>query len=245
MLDTTTAAPVPASGDLIPPVAAAVALLDLPPRGARWTTLSACVLDAVWSLGSKYDSVVSPLVHRVLTPVAAGPLIAPEPPAVDPYSLARFLEQFPDEQALLAVSNGQLTSTRNGITKAEAALRFAQILIDHEIGDLLTATEALADPAAIKRVDRALRAVPGDGQFGIRRSYFWMLCGDDYRIKPDRMVMRWLAPFGVSDPARAHALLVEVAQWLSARPGSPRITPWQVDHAIWLAARTPKKKRPS
>jgi len=64
-----------------------------------------------------------------------------------------------------------------------------------------------------------------------------MLCGDDERIKPDRMVLRWLAPHGVRDPEIAQQLLIDVAAFLSHN-GTSLVTPWEVDHAIWVAART-------
>jgi hypothetical protein len=81
-----------------------------------------------------------------------------------------------------------------------------------------------------------MRRVRGEGRYGIRRGYFWMLCGDDGRIKPDRMVLRWLAPHGVRDPEVAQQLLIDVAAFLSQN-GAATVTPWEVDHAIWLAAR--------
>jgi hypothetical protein len=231
--------------DLVNRIAAAVAQLPLASRGSRWTSLSACVIDAVWSLGSHYRGVVVPLVHRLLIPAADGDLTAIELPTADPHPLGRLLERFPDEHALLeAADNRQLTSTRNGITKAAAVLQFASILVQHGLDDLDSAGKALSDGPRVQSIDRALARVPGEGHHGIRRGYFWMLCGDDERIKPDRMVLRWLRPFGVTDPARAHQVLVDVASFLTeqAGDGHPRVTPWQVDHAIWLAARSKGKR---
>jgi hypothetical protein len=39
----------------------AVVHLNLQPRQRRWTSLAYCVLDAVWSIGARYDTVVVPL----------------------------------------------------------------------------------------------------------------------------------------------------------------------------------------
>src|SRR3954453_5333642 len=114
-MTSTTLFRVPSPDDLVAGVAERVAALGPRPREQRWASLSACVLDAVWSIGARYDAVVAPLVRRVLEDGATGPLLAPEPPAQDVYPLERFTDRFPDEEALLAVArNRQRTSTRNG-----------------------------------------------------------------------------------------------------------------------------------
>ena len=148
-----------------------------PPR-EQWTSLSACVLDAVWSVGADHDRVVVPLVHRVLFPGATGPLTAESVPGVDPHPLPRLLTRFPDEETLQeAAQNRQRTSTRNGVTKADAALRFARTLAGHGVLGVEDLSRLLADPEAWSRIDRALSRIPGEGEHGARRSYFWMLCG--------------------------------------------------------------------
>jgi hypothetical protein len=221
--------------DLVDRVADRVAALGPRARGQRWASLSACVLDSVWSIGARYDALVMPVVRRVLEPGAQGPLLS-EAASDDVFPLPRFVKNFPDEHALIAASrNRQRTSTRNGVTKAQAALSYARILVDNGIHELGDVQRLAADPALHARVDRALSRVPGEGLHGIRRGYFWLLCGDD-QVKPDRMVLRWLAPHGVTDPSTAKQLLLDVAARLSARSGAP-VTPRAVDHAIWLAAR--------
>ncbi|WP_430331517.1 hypothetical protein [Rhodococcus sp. ACT016] len=56
-------------------------------------------------------------------------------------------------------------------------------------------------------------------------------------MKPDGMVLRWLARHGVVvSPAAAREVLASVVERLSVRMGQ-RITAWEVDHAIWLDAR--------
>jgi hypothetical protein len=223
--------------DLVAGVAERVAALGPRPREQRWASLSACVLDAVWSIGARYDGVVLPLIRRVLSDGAAGPLLVAQPPSEDVYPLGRFTERFPDEESLLAVArNRQRTSTRGGITKSQATLGYARVLLDHGVDDLAAANQVLASPPLLAAIENGMRRVRGEGRYGIRRGYFWMLCGDDGRIKPDRMVLRWLAPHGVRDPEVAQQLLIDVAAFLSQN-GAATVTPWEVDHAIWLAAR--------
>ena len=218
----------------------AAAALDPQPRSYRWTSLSYCVVDAIWSIGAHYDNVVVPLVARVAAAAGdASPAVpATSPPAPDPLPLPVLLARYPDVGALTARTNEQRTSTRNGIRKADAVLRYARILVEHQIIDLSAAGALLAGPdERFSVVDTALAAVPGDGQHGVRRGYLWMLCGSDQLVKPDRMVLRWIARHcpGVG-PADARRLLGEVAAALTTRLGRP-VTPWMLDHAIWQAER--------
>jgi hypothetical protein len=154
--------------------------LPVPPRLERWTSLSACVLDAVWSVGTDHDRVVVPLVRRVLESAATGPLLADSPSGADSHPLPRLLTRFPDEHALEAAAQSrQRTSTRGGVTKADAALRYARTLVTHGILGVEDLPRLLADPALWSRLDRALSRVPGEGQHGARRTHFWALCGVD------------------------------------------------------------------
>ena len=152
----------------------------VPPRIERWTSLSGCVLDAVWSVGADHDRVVVPLVRRVLEPAATGSLLADSPSRADSHPLPRLLTRFPDEQALeVAAQNRQRTSTRGGVTKADAALRYARTLVTHGVLGVEDLPRLLADQALCSRLDRALSRIPGEGQHGARRSHFWSLCGID------------------------------------------------------------------
>jgi hypothetical protein len=148
------------------------------PRIERWTSLSAYVLDAVWSVGTDHGRIVVPIVRRVLEPAATGPLLADSPSGADSHPLPRLLTRFPDEQALeTAAQNKQRTSTRGGVTKADAALRYARTLVTHGILGVEDLPRLLADQALWSRLDRALSRVPGEGQQGARRGHFWSLCG--------------------------------------------------------------------
>ena len=142
-----------------------------------------------------------------------------------------------DVDELVEVTNSQRTSTRGGILKAEASILYAQVLSAHEVETLSDATSLLADPDKLAAVDADLAKVPGDGHHGIRRGYLWMLVGDDDRIKPDRMVRRWFSDLGVPvDPQLAKDYILAAAPVCSEQLDR-KVTPWEIDHAIWLAAR--------
>jgi len=216
--------------------------LEPAPREKQWSSLTYCVLDAVWSISANYTSVVAPLVRRVAAQHGAPGLPATKTPGVDaadPLPLHAFLSEFPDEQSLIAVTNRQRTSTKGGITKAAAVRQHAEIFLSHGIATLGEAQSALLNPTALQSIDADLRTVPGEGASGIRRGYLWMLIGDDAAIKPDRMVMRWLATngAGVKNPEEARDVLAQVAQTLQGQ-----YTLWEIDHAIWRA-RQPSRTR--
>jgi hypothetical protein len=215
---------------------AAVAALDLTGRERVWTSLTYCVLDAVWSIGAHYDRVVVPLVRRVAELHGdASPTCPPEDaPTHDPFPLDAFLASYPDEERLRAATNSQRTSTRNGILKADAARRYAQILESTGISTRVQAAAVHGDAGKLDALNSKFRRVPGDG---VRRDYFWMLVGSDELVKPDRMVLRFLARHGVPVGVEAaRDVLAELARDLSSTRGLP-VTPWMVDHAIWRAER--------
>ena len=112
----------------------AVEALDPQPRVRCWTSLSYCVLDSVWSLGALYDSVVCPLVSKVaeangdLEPVISLPTELPS----DPLPLSALMSRYSTVDPRLEITNMQRTSTRAGIPKADAVLRYANILIKHK-----------------------------------------------------------------------------------------------------------------
>ncbi|GIH20708.1 hypothetical protein [Rugosimonospora africana] len=222
-------------------VVEALAALDPQPRERRWSSLSYCVIDAVWSISARYDEVVAPLVRRVAErnndqhPSVAA--TAPLPP--DPLPLQALLDRYPSAATLRADTNRQLTSTRGGIRKTDAALRYAGILIDHDVPDLSAVPRIIGDCRRFDELNKALAAVPGEGSNGVRRGYLWMLAGSDDLSKPDRMILRWLARHGCpANPAEARGILQQAAQELTRRLHRP-VTPWMIDHSIWLTRRQP------
>jgi len=93
----------------------ALAALDPKPRVRRWSSLSYCVIDAVWSISAHYDQVVAPLVRRVAErhgdpqPVVAANAALPP----DPLPLPALLDRYPTAATLRADTNGQRTSSRS------------------------------------------------------------------------------------------------------------------------------------
>jgi hypothetical protein len=198
-----------------------------------------CVLDAVYSVGARYAGVARvcrayagharldpvTVAHRdiatVLGTAAEQPL---EAFVADVHAVG--VDRFAGE----VVRHRGRTSPRGGTLKADAALRYAQILVEldvHRVGDL---HDLFVDTDRFDAVQARLRQVPGNGAFDVRMGYLWMLTGQDGVVKPDRMVLRWLARHSPTpiDPATARELLAAVAQVVGC-------SPWELDHAIWQA----------
>ncbi len=214
----------------------AVEALAVQPRQRRWTSVTYCVLDAVWSIGIGYDAHVVPAVRRVATAAGDGnPVVATDAvPSQDPLPLSTFRSTYPATDQLVAVTSSHRTSSRSGILKADAALRYADVLTGFGIDTLADASKTLTDTDRVDEISAELRRIPGDG---VRTGYFWMLVGDDDTVKPDRMILRFLGRHGApTDVLGAKVILRELAEHLTT-PVRP-VTPWMVDHAIWRAERS-------
>ncbi len=173
--------------------------LPLRPRVCRWRSLTYCIVDAVWSIGARYDETVVPLVRRVAQEHDPGgdPLTdARAPLPADPAPVPAFVSRFSQEARLVAVTNRQRTSTRNGALKATVALAHAEVFHEHGVRTLTDTQGLLRDRARFEHLDAELRRLPGEGGAGIRRGYLWMLVGDDDLVKPDRMVLSALRHYG-------------------------------------------------
>lgn len=200
----------------------------------RWAHLSLCVLDAVFSINAHYSGVVN-VCRRYADHVGLGQRLYPRgtehPGGEEP--LSRFAECAADMDALAAIlDNRGRTSPRGGVRKVEAAMDYARILVDHGVDLLIDVEKVLVDDNRLAKVEKALAQVPGHGAHGVRLSYLWMLAGDDTGIKPDRMVLNWLAH------VLKHPMVVpEARRLVTAAAQVIGCTPWELDHAIWLYQR--------
>lgn len=227
---------------------AAAGLQPFPQRGYRWTHLSLCVLDAVFSIGARYSTTCRTVhsyaqyadIAQPLAPaadVASGRLTDRKEPVSSLRD--RIAEHGPAAFAREVVRNRQRTSPRGGVLKAEAVLSYATILERHGVPRLAEVPELLANDGRLRAIEAELAEVPGHGAFGIRTGYLWMLAGSDDVIKPDRMVLGWLSKVldrGVAAP-EARELVTAASEGLG-------VTPWQLDHAIWNEWRSAGRRRP-
>ncbi|NED63928.1 hypothetical protein G3I15_23610, partial [Streptomyces sp. SID10244] len=112
-------------------------------------------------------------------------------------------------------------------------LQYAGVFNHFDVTTLRDAVALLNDGPRLDEVDNRLRSLRGDGRHGIRRGYLWMLIGQNDMIKPDRMVIRWLAKFGVPGGPKVARQYISAAAPLVAERLGRAVTPWEIDHAIW------------
>ncbi len=205
-----------------------------------YASLPLCVLDAVYSIGVRYEGVLN-VVERYCTRFKLRRHRKAEdrttlPPRDEQESVStfctRFAERTADQMADEVFQNRQRTSARNGVLKAEAVFHFASALKAHGV-------EYLQDvPAARENMglEQAIRSIPGQ-KSGVSLQYFWMLSGSDNFVKPDRMVERFLVaalgrPVNTSE---AQGLLSGASELLKEK--YPHITPRLLDYEVWQYAR--------
>ncbi|GHD40437.1 hypothetical protein GCM10010317_009440 [Streptomyces mirabilis] len=215
-------------------VVSAAGQLEIKSRGPRWAHTALCILDAVFSINAHYDRHTVPTCHRyaawagIAAPLSRSghlPVFDEQPlPVLVTHIQARGDAAF----AAQVLQNNQRTwANRRAPLKAEAARRYAEVLTSHGVGTLADANDLLAELDKLEIVEQDLASVPGHGS-GARLAYLWMLLGDDSRIKPDRMVIRWLKAVlhETVSTSEAVQLLAETAVHLGC-------TPWELDHATW------------
>jgi hypothetical protein len=217
------------------------AVETLLPSPDRWETtdgydaVGLAIIDAVWSIGVRYQS-----VENVMARYRAARLAGGDDPERDrPGDVRRFIDACggPEEFAQ-RMGNRQRTSTTNGILKAEAVLHEARIL--EEEGVELPADLTGASRERLEHLQGRWSTVAGQGS-GVSWRAFSMLVGLP-EVKPDRMIRRFAAA-ALGRP-RETAVSVDEARDLvlgaAARLG---VSPRALDNAIWSYQSQPKANR--
>jgi hypothetical protein len=210
----------------------------LPPEYS-YTSLSTMLLDAIFSIGVHYGQVKAVVARHA----ECQQYDRWEFGKADPYPLPNLIlegREATADQFAKKLGNRCRTSTRSGILKAEAVILAAESLVRHGIVDL--SSWRSADEAILKAAERDFRAIKGQGK-GVSWKYLSMLAGDADKVKPDRMVVRYveaaLRHKGVL-PHEAGELLIAAAAMLRGTHGYPStLTARQLDSAVWNVARSP------
>ncbi len=196
-----------------------------------YSSLALCVIDAVYSLGVRYESTERTVAEwcRRYGWVTWRKDSAAERTISDFLHVLQPYEGSWDQMADVVFRNRQRTAPRSGILKAEAVYRFAKTLQNFGVE---------SRPDAVKtglRADirRALTAIPGQTS-GLSYNYFLILAGNTDGVKADRMVTRFVADaLGVRTVAQetCEQLVREAAVVL--RSEFPKLTPSLLDNRIW------------
>lgn len=200
-----------------------------------YASLPQCIIDAVFSIGVKYQSTMN-VVGRYCrkSGIARYRVIGSGYPA---RSRQRTVENLISDIDLYAgfgeaaeqlFGSRQRTSSQSGILKAEAVSRFAKALTKHGV-NCFQDIPAARDNEALKR---SIMQIPGQ-KSGISWSYFLMLTGADNYIKPDRMILRFVkrATGVVISAQEAQSLLEQTIAIINQT--YPNLTLRELDCEIW------------
>ena len=203
-----------------------------------YSSLSQCVLDAVFSIGVRYASTQNVVTRYCL--FCEMPKYRdrhkPFPLEADQQPLSEFVKMISATGSTTfaesVFQNMQRTSSQNGILKAEAAYRFAKTLTKFGV-NYLQDIHLIRNSA---QFEANIRRIPGQTS-GISLRYFYMLTGDDNLVKPDRMIHRFLfsAQQRNFSSDEAQTILLETSDILKNK--YPHITPRILDYLIWCHQR--------
>jgi hypothetical protein len=187
-----------------------------------------CVMDAVGSVGVRYISVIRGLEKfRTFSEQQFQ-----EVPTT-PQNFLLLFRNYLDNPDLLAESiwTRQRTSTRGGILKVEAMVRWMSILDEH---DIQTPSELLVR-VDDRKLKKSLLSVPGQSKY-VSLIYFFMLAGYRDGVKDDRMIERWFSDeckVDITTPQKAVILMILADELLES---FPCMNAAELDHLIWLVA---------
>lgn len=204
------------------------------PNEEFFKSLPMCIIDAVFSIGVKYQSVEkakkSFIAHFDLD-------ISKKYPIVNEYTIHHFIKDMNtfasfEEAAAIGFCNKQRTSSVNGILKAEACYRVAEVFQKHHINTLDDFSKC-ADKSAL---DADILKVKGQSS-GIMLKYLYMLAGDANEVKPDRHMvnfMKQVFPRLTMSPKDHPEIKRIIAETVSElKPKYPMLTARFLDLLIW------------
>ena len=216
-------------GDALAAMIASVeALLGTPdswgtPDG--YDSVGLALIDAVWSINVRYQSVENVIARYRAERLAAGH----DAETDGPEDVRRFIEECGGPEGFaLRVRNRQRTSSRNGILKAEAVLQEACILEQESVR--VPADLAGASEERLTHLQGRWSAVPGQAS-GISWRAFCMLVGLA-EVKPDRMIRRYVAA-ALGRSGETAVGVEEARDLVIATAAHLGVSPRDLDYAIW------------
>jgi len=188
--------------------------------------LPLCVIDSIFSIGVKYETVQNSINHFC-----------------DHYNIDKFTKttelstsdflKLMERQSIKELTeniyrNRQRTSTRSGILKSEAVILFLKVLQKFEINKLSDIDKIITS----EQFEIEIKEIPGQNS-GISLTYFFMLAGSDELIKTDRMILRFLENISGEKVSlkECQVILSEVTNQL--KNNGFNITPKKLDNLIW------------
>ncbi len=191
-----------------------------------------CVIDAVFSINARYASTRNTVAKFcAFFDVVQGSESKNFTPD-DQFSVSEFIKMYAEYgvegMTAQVYRNRQRTSSRNGILKSEAVLRFSEVLARFDVEHLQDVDKVLGEID----FEVEIKTIPGQ-KSGISLRYFYMLAGSEDFIKPDRMVARFVeqATGKSFDVEEMTALLIKTCTILAETYSG--LTPRTLDNVIW------------
>ena len=199
-----------------------------------YQSLPLCMIDAVFSLGARYEGTRETVKRycdyfhlerirkdkKVLPPKEDQESVESFQKKMESFGFGKFANEI--------FRNRQRTSTRAGILKSEAVLRFASVLSKFGVNYFQDVSKVVSD----EMFEKEIMNIPGQTS-GLSLGYFFMLSGSNEFIKPDRMVLRFLetALERRVSPGEAKELVTKAVSNL--RSSYPDLTPRLLDNEMW------------
>jgi hypothetical protein len=202
------------------------------PRG--YPHMGLVILDSMFSLQADYDIVVVPLLRRYCekAPGLSWPLCAdPGTPEHTARDLLGLLESLDVGQRLdllnRQIAPGTSRGTGGRVTKAEAVMRIARVLVKDGISSRRDFRDAVESGTDVGKNVLEIRGV------GFACWQYMLSLSGVEKSKPDTMIVRWSArELGQQLSPKTIAGLIEQATD-SLQTVHPGVTVRQVDHLIW------------
>lgn len=207
-------------------------------RSYHYNSIACCIVDAVYSIGVRYQSTENTVAS--FCKYAGIERYRKAGSNYDAYTVSRLMQIIrtvgTENSADVIFHNRQRTSSRNGILKSEAVLRFAEILSKCGI-------ETFADfqkNGVPEKYENEIKRIPGQ-KSGLALHYFYMLAGNDDYCKPDRHILKFLSHYlGIPiDVASAQKILERAVREM--KTNYPNLTVRSLDYAIWNYAKDHKQ----
>ena len=204
------------------------------PNETFYKSLPICIIDAVFSIGVKYQSVEKAektfIEYFNLN-------ISKKHPIVNEYTINDFIRDMNTfasfaDAAVIGFNNRQRTSSVNGILKAEACYRVAEVFKKHNINTLEDFNKYTNKPL----LDADILKVRGQSS-GIMLKYLYMLAGNANEVKPDRHMVNFMKKvfphltMSPKDHPEIKKIITETV--LRLKPKYPQLTERFLDVLIW------------
>lgn len=204
------------------------------PNLTFYKSLPLCIIDAVFSIGVKYTSVMNAEDNFIRYFNLNIPRTYP---VNNEYTIDKFISDMdsvgPFEKAATDVfKNSQRTSSTKGILKAEACYLVAKVFRNHKINTLNDFNNCTHKNA----LDADILKVKGQ-RSGIMLKYLYMLAGDSNLIKPDRHMVRFInkefpnLTMDAKDYQTIKNIIEQTVLVLSTKYSN--LTPRFLDYLIW------------